>query len=243
MEEKKNNKGLIIGLIIFLIMCLILVFYFMFKMVYKEPSTNLNEASNTETNNNDSVVFTELTKYELKDGEEKEVTIDGKKVNIKRNDNKYNLNDKEIGHEYTNSIYVTNKCIITSNSGGQFEGNFYEFYQFDGTEIEIVNNNGILFKELSLENGKLIADGEVGQYLFDFISLGNLSTTPCITGNEKKLSEYPEVIDKYKDEITKATYEFVLKNNKIELNVEKVISTLNRIVEDSDSICVYENNN
>ena len=61
MEEKKNNKVLMIGLIIFLIICLILVFYFMFKMVYKEPSNNsTNEQSNTETSDKNKIEIKNL---------------------------------------------------------------------------------------------------------------------------------------------------------------------------------------
>ena len=45
MEEKKNNKGLIIGLIIFLIVCLIGSGYFVYKIIYID-NNNSNEIEN-----------------------------------------------------------------------------------------------------------------------------------------------------------------------------------------------------
>ena len=51
MEEKKNNKGLIIVLIMFLIICLAGSGYFIYKMVYVEKSVNNDITnSNSETN-------------------------------------------------------------------------------------------------------------------------------------------------------------------------------------------------
>lgn len=246
MEEKKNNKGLIIGIIIFLIICLILIFYFMFKMVYKEPSNNSSsETSNTETNSNeenDSVVFTELTKYELKDGEEKEVTIDGKKQTFKYQNSKIYFKNKEI-ESSSHYLYVTNQFIIFVDIGGQFGGEHYGFYNFDGNKIDLDKDKEIIFDDLRIENGKLLADGKIIKYLFDSISIGNLMIEHCDEkdkDNYKKLSDYPDVIKEYQNEITGATYSFIYQNNKINLNIEKVNSDLNNILSNAKEVCVSE---
>ena len=52
-EDKKNNKGLMVGIIIFLIICLIAIFYFMFKMTYVGNKKNtIQENEQVDTKNN-----------------------------------------------------------------------------------------------------------------------------------------------------------------------------------------------
>ena len=254
MEEKKNNKGLIIGMIIFLILCLIAIFYFMFKMVYVETSntntTNTGSETNTNTTNDldtSKSVFTELTKYELQEGEEKEINIDGQTTKLKFQENKYYLNNQEV---VTSSapigVYITNKFIIFVYIGGQFGGQIYEFYDASGNKIELENSiqKEIIYDNLRLENGILLADGKVVNYLLDFITIGNLQTVPCENNkSQKKLSDYPSVIEMYKGEVTAATYSFTYKNNKIELTEESIYSTLETLMSNASEICVIEISN
>ena len=80
-EEKKNNKGLMVVIIIFLVICLVAILYFMFKMTYVgDKNTTPTESNNTETTKTNEGIFTALTKYELQEGEEKEITVDGKTI-------------------------------------------------------------------------------------------------------------------------------------------------------------------
>lgn len=55
MEEKKNNKGLIILIIIFLIICLIVSCYFVYKMIYIDKAT-INEINNENESNNEKQI-------------------------------------------------------------------------------------------------------------------------------------------------------------------------------------------
>ena len=109
MEKEKNKKGLIIGIIVFLSICLIAIIFFMFKMVYVGDKTK----ENTNTTNIEETTdegFTELTKYELQEGEEKEISVDNKTIKLSKKENICFINDKEIENC---GIYVTNKFIIS----------------------------------------------------------------------------------------------------------------------------------
>ena len=222
MEEKKNSKGLIIGIIIFLIICLILIFYFMFKMVYKEPSTNTNsnEASNAETNNSDSFVFTELNKYELKEGEEKEVTVDGKKIILKRENSKIYLNSKELqGNGY--NIYITDKLLFVSVPSQNIS---YNVYDLDGNLIE---NSLDEYLNLRLENGKLLFE----KRNFDQASEGIIIAGKTIIASggpvstDNPLSKNPDFIKEHENDVLYTTYEILYKNNKMIVEYVKVSMT------------------
>lgn len=241
-EEKKNNKGLKVGIIIFLVMCLIAAIYFIFKNVYVGPNNTPSEPKETEINDtseeNNEVEFTELTKYELKEGEEKEVIVNGETIYLKSKEGKNYINEKEVDGKY---FYVTNQFIITAQGGGQFGRETYQMYQFNGEKISFDLEKDIVYENLRIESDKLLADGLVIQYAFDWINLGNLTTTPCETKNTKKLSEYPDIINEYKNKETEATYSFTYKNGSVGISVEKVIKNLSYIEENANEICVQEN--
>ena len=156
-EEKKNNKGIIIGIIIFLVLCLIAIIYFIFKNVYVGPNNTPSELNETETNDTSEekqVEFTELTKYTLEEGEEKQITYDKKTIKLSKKNNKYFLDDKEFVE--SRGIYITNQLIITYNTG-QF-GEIYEFYDFNLNKIQQEKNENcfIQYNNLRLENNKLL---------------------------------------------------------------------------------------
>ena len=254
MEEKKNNKGLIIGLIIFLIICLILVFYFMFKMVYKEPSTNINETSNTETNSNEeknSVVFTELTKYTLEEGEEKEVTVDNKKIKFKVENGIYYLNGKEVGKLVNNlsdlNLYTTNNMVIYPYFIGQ-SGYQYYINDFEGKKINVKypENEINQYVNIRIKNNRLFVDiAQIGdgpcineaQCFFEKLDI------LCTTEKNKDINEYSNELEKYKNEPMNITYEMIYDNKDVIIEKAEDINTIGKWIETFSKVCVIENNN
>ena len=246
-EEKKNNKGLIIGLIIILIISLIAILYFMFKMVYKEQNNNIsternsNETNTDEEKNNESAVFTELTKYTLEEGEEKEVTVADKKITLKKENNKFYLNDKELYAE-TSVIYVTNQVILCSPSEGQF-GAIYYAYDLNGNKIDIESEDA-QFSNLRIESGKLMVDAFILKtHWMEGYRIENLRTVPEGMGDcSKKLSDYPEIIAEHKNEILDADYYFDYIDNKLVLKELQVKLTVEELAKDASNVCVEEDN-
>ncbi len=248
MEEKKNNKGLIIGLIIFLIICLILVFYFMFKMVYKEPSNNnSSETSNTETNSNEennSVVFTELAKYTLLEGEEKEIIVEGKKIKIKRKDNKCYLNDMEIEkikNIYEYEIYVIENLIVFPYFGGQ-SGDKYQIYNQDVEKIKINDKGGpdAQYNNIRLKNNRIFVDiGSFGD-CYDACPFSESLDTLCLNEKYKDIKEYPEKLDEHKNEVISKTYEIKYNGNEITIEKAEDINTIEKWIETYDKVCLRE---
>lgn len=248
MEEKKNNKVLIVGLILILVLCLVYTLFFMYKMV-SSSDNNSNETSNTKINNNEETEqtgqFTELTKYELEEGEEEEITIEGKKVIFKYQDKKMYINGKEVGNQST--FIITNKLIIFSVTN-QFSTD-YDFYDLNANKIEEENFSDyrLDFEGLYLKEGKLLTkarnnptEWEEGQVI------ANLITEPCDIAqeNSKKLSEYENVVKEHENDIIQGIYEIKYENNKMILELYERIQTVKEYLEglDLNSICAIEKN-
>lgn len=246
MEEKKDNKGLLVGIIIFLIICLVAIFYFMFKMTYVENKDNTNnntsESEQKETTNQEEG-FTELTKYELQEGEEKEITIKNKTIKLKRKDDKYYINDKEVESNIPIiKAYVTNKIILFEKGPGQF-GATYIVYDLDGNKIDIEAEEA-QYNNLRCENGKLMVDAFIFKtHWTEGYRIGNLLTEPEGMGKcSKKLSDYPNIIEEHKEDVLEANYYFDYTNNKLILKVDEVKLTVAELAKDASKICVSESN-
>ena len=138
MEEKKNNKGLIIGLIIFLVLCLIAIFYFMFKMVYVGPNnTNFNETNNNEVNNSEN---TNTNNYEILNLDNYLSLLPVKLINGLYNSYTVEeLTDIDINDALCSYIYNSNEKITTEN----------------GVMLEKTKSADLLIKFLGLENYKI----------------------------------------------------------------------------------------
>lgn len=248
-EEKKNNKGLMVGIILFLVICLISIFYFMFKMTYvgNKTTNEKTEQTQTEKEDNNEVLFTELTKYELQEGEEKEVTVSDKKIKLKRKDDKIYLNDNEIGKSDGRNNYevsVADNLIIFPYSAGQ-SGDKYKVYNLDGKEI-IVNDNGgedAQYSNIRLKNNRVFIDtGSFGDcydktsfcYFFQRLDIN------CENEKNKELKENQEEYEKHKNDEINRTYE--IKYNGQEITIEKAndITTLEKWIETYDKVCLRE---
>ena len=245
MKKEKDNKGLIIGIVILLSLCLIAVFYFMFKVTYigNKPVNNEKEQTQTEIEDNDEFIFNELTKYELKDGEEKEVTVAGKTIMLKRTENPLAGYINDIKIDGTREFYITNKFII-SCSAGQY-GNQYKFYNTSGQEIQIKEED----IELSYANDNLRI--EENNLLFDqvekeFVTFDNYVISYCEPGasEEKKLNNNKEIIENNKNQDVVSTYKIIYINDKIEFQKFKSLLTLEEYLKEKkyDNYCITEKN-
>ena len=238
-EEKKNNKGLMVGIIIFLIICLVAIFYFMFKMTYvgNKSSNEENKEETADTAETTQGEFTELTKYELQEGEEKEVTVDGKKIKLSKKENKSYINDKEIE---AGGFYVTNKFIIseTGNIKGEMIKNIYDS---NGTIIyEGKETDEIFYHNLILENGRIYVDGEKMQPL-EGIEFNKMWIVPCVMGG-KSIREYSKEIEASEDEIISGQYEIKYNNSEISIELIKSIQTAKEYINQNQNLCIRESN-
>lgn len=250
MEEKKNNKGIIIIFIVFLTVCLIAIFYFMFKMVYVEtnnntqvPSDNSEQTPIDNTNVETSTgVFTELTKYELQEGEEKEITIDGKTIKIKREGvDSIIINENKLQSGYSNKFYTTNNFLIFCQHG-QY-GEHYSFYDLDGNDITLIKEESDKqYDNIRIFNNRLLIDDAFIINGEKFITLDNLIVTKCLNEQSKDIKSYPNVYQgHYDDSLEKnLTYEIKYINNTITIEKAVDINTIGKWIDSFEKVCVIE---
>lgn len=239
-EEKKDNKGLKVGIIIFLIICLIGILYFMFKMTYVGDKNTPEENNNAETTETNERGFTKLTKYELQEGEEKEITINNKTIKLKRKDNKYYMNDKEI--ENSMGFYVTNKLIFSYNTGQN--GEQYKIYNLDGDNLYNTKENEY-FWNLRIEDNKLLVDGaDTTNYNLEYgtLHIDSIIIEPCElveNGKGKSIKNYNEILEKHKDEVLEGKYDITLNNNDVKFNLVEAQVKVEKYIGD-EGFCVIE---
>ncbi|MBR3660546.1 MAG: hypothetical protein IKN63_01405 [Bacilli bacterium] len=104
-------------------------------MVYIGPNNNTTNLEEKETEK-EEIKFTELTKYTLEEGEEKEITVDGKIIKLKTKENKWYINNKEIKNaetSYNHNVFVVNNLMFFSYYARQ-SGDKYNVYDLDGKE-------------------------------------------------------------------------------------------------------------
>lgn len=239
-EEKKNNKGLMVGIIIFLIICLVAIFYFMFKMTYVgEKKSQSNENNNLETTETTQGVFTELTKYELQEGEEKEITIGDKKIKLKKKEGKIYLNDEIL--EKAKVVYITNKEIIITSDEGQDEngatvtygeGYFketYRIYDLAGKQLRFG-----MGKNIRLEENKILYDDpeftktskiKVGDIYIGFCENKNLKQA-------KKLKEYEDKLKEFETNAITNINEIIYSTGEINIEIYKSKLTIKDMIND-----------
>ena len=263
MENKKNN-GLVVAFIVILVVAVIGIggtIYFYNKSLSKNNNENNNDnniidnnKSKTETgenNNLESLKFTELTKYTLKNGEEKKLTKNGKEIFIKRKSNEtFTLNYQGIYSAY-DYFYVTDYFIMFISGYGQM-GETYEIYDFNGNLLDkkTVNDN-LQLSNLRLENNKLVGDyvnteiyGDDGfivekTYIFQ---CGYFEITEETKPKFNK-SEYTELINRHENDVLNGIYEIKYVDNKIKYDLLSAKETVKTFLEkNSNSLCVTNAN-
>ena len=248
-EEKKDNKGLKVGIIIFLIICLIGIFYFMFKMTYVGEKKTPEENNNAETTEANEREFTELTKYELQEGEEKEIIIGDKKIKLKKKEGKIYLNDKIL--EKAKVVYITNKEIIITLDEGQDEngatvtygeGYFketYRIYDLAGEQLRFGMGENI-----RLEENKILYDDpeftktskiKVGDIYIGFCENKNLKQA-------KKLKEYEDKLKEFERNAITNINEIIYSAGEINIEIYKSKLTIKDMINDENYCGSLESN-
>ena len=234
-EEKKNNKGLMVGIIIFLIICLVAIFYFMFKMTYVgDKNTTPTESNNTETTKKNEVIFTTLTKYELQEGEEKEITVDGKTITLKSKDGKYYINEKET-EAYT-IVYVTNSIIFVTRVSDS--GEVYEIYDSDAKLIEKTENLG--YENLRIENEKLYVTLKGTIIDHGVRKINNIAYGECNVFTEENQKASAKIIEKHKEDGIEIKYEIKYRANQITFEFVENETNLSEYIQANPKTCVTE---
>lgn len=249
-EEKKNNKGLMVGIIIFLIICLVAIFYFMFKMTYVgEKKSQSNENNNTETTETTQGEITELTTITLKEGEEVKKTIGGKEFTFKGENQKYYINNQEVEAKSINftkyTVYFTNNLIIFPYNVGQ-SGNKFIVYNLN-QEIVNINDKGgqdAQYLEIRYKKGRLLVDiGKFGDGPCTSESQCFFEKLDALCENEKykDVNEYTEELEKYKnDKIYTTTYEIKYDGKEVIIEPAEDIKTIESWINTFDKVCVIE---
>ena len=246
-EEKKDSKGLKVGIIIFLIICLIGIFYFMFKMTYvgDKKKDDDNSQDTAEPADQTQGEFTELTKYELKEGEEKKITIGEKKIIFRYNNSKLYWGDKELdiqGQTY-HSIHITNKFILISYDYFQW-GCKYAAYTLEGQKMEVINDENIRYTEPELSGGYLYIKGENIKYKRDegAINLDNIDLGPCgLQGYFKtSIEKYQEIIKTHENDDIVSEYEIKQEDDKVIFKYLQGIYKVKDFINESKNLCVDE---
>ncbi|MBQ8892714.1 MAG: hypothetical protein IJ068_07635 [Bacilli bacterium] len=239
MEEKKNNKGLVIGIIVFLILVLGVSIIFIYKMIYIENvNTTPTERNNKETMETNEGVFTELTKYELQEGEEKE--IKGNKIKLENY--KYYFNEQEIEKSIV-GIYSTQNLIIFAYSSGQYGGK-YIFYDLEGNEKYINYENGDKdqYWGIRLKNNRIFVDYVYKESEEEKNLIGNLQVVVCSLENAKEITTYLDVLNEHKNDEKNITYEIKYNNGNVIIEKAQDINTIEKWIDTFDKVCVIENN-
>lgn len=247
-EEKKNNKGLKVVIIIFLIICLIGILYFMFKMTYvgdkKKEENQMEDITEPTTGN-----INELTAISLIEGEEIKETIGGKEFTFKGENKKYYLNNKEVETKGEVSskyiIYFTNNLIIFPYNVGQF-GDKFIIYNLNEELVDIDDKGGqeAQYLEIRFKDYRLLVDAGTpvvepcsneAQCFFERID------TKCEDEKNKYISEYPEEIEKHKnDKLNTTTYEIKYNNNQVVIEKAEDIDTLEKWIDTFYNVCLKE---
>ena len=237
MENKKNN-GLLIPFILVLVVAILGV---VGTIYFYNKSLNSNEVTenNTSVKKGTTSAFTDLIELSLSNDENIDVTVGGKLLSFKIDNNFVYLNGKKIKElqDETKYITVTNRMILLINNAGQFGYN-YSFYDLEGNAIKFTGGD-TQYYDLRVEDGKLKVNAFIPEkHWMDGYIIGNLLTEPDDTSCSKRLKDYPKIVDEHKNDVLSADYYLDLVGNELSLKVEKV----NLTVADLDpNTCVSEN--
>lgn len=261
MEEERKSNGLVWGFIIILIIAILAiggVIYFYNKSLDKNNNENSNvvDNSNQEKDKNEGTIesmkFTELTKYTLKNGEEKKLTKNGKEILIKRkSDETFTLNYQGI-YSALDYFYATDYFIMFVSGYGQM-GETYEIYDFNGKILDkktIYDN--LQLANLRVENNKLVGDyvntdiyGD-GGFIVEKTYIYQCDYFPPTTEETKpnfNKSEYTDLINRHENDVLNGIYEIKYVNNKIKYELLSAKETVKSFIEkNNDSLCVTNAN-
>ena len=270
MENKKNN-GLIILFVIVLVIAILGIagtFYFYNKTLSKDNNETNNVIDSNEINENndknisknqvvepEKLVFTSVTKYDFMPDEEKDYTFsNGKMLKFKYlsdgANSKMYFNEKIVTDSYR-TVYITDYIVLFATSG-QY-GSLFEIYDLNANLLDkkTFENSSLLFTNLRVENGKLIADFVDSSLIADggFIiektyiyQCGYFEITEDTRPNFN-INEYTDLINRHENDVLNGIYEIKYVDNKIKYELLSAKETVKTFLEkNSGSLCVRKEN-
>ena len=224
--------------ILICILCLLVLFISGCSFNINLNNNNLDDPNKLASNHNGNS-FTELLKYNLEDIKEVNLIVNSKELIFKNENGNIYFNGKIINNS-TPIIYVTNNIVLFESEPSQVGSN-YLVYDLDGNKIKKTFGEKSQFHDLKVKNGKLYVS------VFDFDTkwmegyiIGNLNTESEDSKDcNKRLSEYPSVIEEHKNDILEAEYYFEFSNNELSLKVDKVLLTVEEFAKKNPNICVF----
>lgn len=246
MENKKNLIiGLLIGVVVCLVVVLVIVLFNKNNLVVdntRNIDSNIKEPEpGIEDKNNNFYSYNVENMYNSGNPQpfEKNVTVNGKNILLKYNDDKYTINSKSFDGSVHN-FYIYDELIFVNIANS--EDSLYRIYDLDGNLIKEINKQtdkyATHYGNISLLSDKLIVDvindyNGVGPYIDETHYLCDCAQAGLSKSN----------IDKYMDKInnsnyfSNAQYQIIYnKNSKtFELKLYKVTETLKQYIDSTTS--------
>lgn len=160
LEKRKNTEIVALSIIIVALLGALIYLLFIKKddKPTESPKPQDNQQVNDNLNNQTKKKFTKLEKIAI--GDNKNITINNKNVNIKLVDDNLYINEEKLEGDYSlyDTMYVTDYFIMFPS--GTLSGEIYKIYDENGRVIKISNNNNDIkeYTNLKIENGSLTAD-------------------------------------------------------------------------------------
>ncbi len=254
MEESNNkSKTIIIILIVALVCALGVIIYLLCFNKKDEPKKEERQEQEKQKDDEDDINQDEYKSSINWNG--KEYTIRCKQENNK--DITY-INDKKVIEDYCGYVLKgMNDYLVAINSMPQY-GSLMRFFDKDLNELSIDIN--YYYSSLSdsedgtmvFENNKIKADFLTRDYEYSLngIYMDNIyiednyeEEKGCPSGT-KKISEYRNIVEKYKDKLLRGTIELDYNNGKITYNYLKKVTIWDEygkaIENNSSAFCVTE---
>ena len=233
---KSRDRLIISILVVALVLVVGLALYFYKNPVVNNTAKDGSENLVTDDNNVKNEDFTDFIQLSLKDNETKEVTVNGTNLSFRLENDTVYLNNTKISvsdHDIdavSNNVIVTNRMILIVKAVGQI-GTIYSFYDLDGKEIKFVGDSG-QYRELKVEDGKLKVKPFLlyHQWMYGY-RIENLLTIKDSTDDcsYSRLKDYPEIVEKHKNDVLNADYYFSLSDNEVSLKYDKVLLTVGEL--------------
>ena len=162
-----------------------------------------------------------LDEFTINKDETKEIKVNGFFVNIKNKQDGVYLNNRKIDFMYASGGYVLDKFLILYSSE-KTAGKKLIFLDYDLNIIK-VEDNELLYNNLTLENGMLLATVTKFDSKDTCKEFNNLEVCECTVGAEP-LVNYKDFLIDFNDEVATGEVKLVYKDQKISIEYENKVT-------------------